>query len=134
MFAFDRPVQFQDVDAAGIVFFARFFVYAHDAMVALVDHELSDGYAGLINDRRLGLPVVHVEADFKVPLRFGDVASIEVTVMRIGQKSSTLRFTMKKQGVVCAVITNTVVLTDFGPLKGIEFPEDIRGILQKHAS
>src|SRR6516165_4446410 len=90
-FLFDRPVRFEDVDAANIVFFSRFLNYCHEAMEALLA-PLDGGYARLIVERRLGLPAVHVEADFTTPLRFGDVARIAVTVPRVGNKSCTFRY------------------------------------------
>lgn len=133
MHVFDRTVQFQDVDAAGIVFFARFFVYAHDAMVSLFD-TLPGGYASFINVRKIGFPAVHVEADFESPLRFGDVARIHVEATRIGQKSVTLRFTFHKDGRICAIVTNTVVLSDLVAMKGVDIPEDVRAFLQRHVT
>ena len=32
MVSLERPIKFEDVDAASIVFFARFLNYAHEAM------------------------------------------------------------------------------------------------------
>ncbi len=126
-----RPVQFQDVDAAGIVFFACFFTYAHDAMVSLFD-TTPGGYAGFINDKKVGFPAVHAEADFRAPLRFGDIATIRVTATRIGQKSATLRFEMLSKEVACAVVTNTVVMTDLVLLKGVALTTEVRALLQAH--
>ncbi len=126
-----RPVHFQDVDAAGIVFFACFFTYAHDAMVSLFD-TVPGGYAGFINDKKLGFPAVHAEADFKAPLRFGDVATIRVTAAHIGQKSATLRFEILRDGATCAVVTNTVVMTDLVAMKGVALTSDVRALLEAH--
>lgn len=126
-----RPVHFQDVDAAGIVFFANFFVYAHDAMVSLFD-TVPGGYAGFIVERRVGFPVVHVDADFKAPLRFGDVPFVRVTVPKVGDKSATLRFEIVKDGATCAVVTHVVVMTDFHTMKGVPLTEDVRALLLAH--
>jgi 4-hydroxybenzoyl-CoA thioesterase len=135
MFHFERPVRFEDVDAAQIVFFSRFLNYCHEAMEALFA-TLEGGYAGLIVKRKIGMPAVHVEADFTSPLRFGDVAQIGVSVDRIGKSSTTLRyrFTQAASGVPVAVITHTVVLSDLVVLRSVPIPEDVRAVLEAHIS
>lgn len=132
MHTFERAVKFEDVDAAGIVFFARFFAYAHDAMADLFS-PLEGGYARLVTVRRVGLPAVHAEADFRAPLRFGDVVSIEVTTTHIGETSCSFRFVLsrKADGQVVAVVKQTCVVTDMNRLKGIVIPDDVLAVLKR---
>lgn len=130
MIVYDRPVRFEDVDAAGIVFFARFFGYTHEAMEALFAG-LPNGYSGLVVDRKLGFPAVHVEADFSSPLRYGDTARISVEVLRVGGKSATIRFTLRKASddTCCATITHTCAVCDLSKLRAVPMPADIRAVL-----
>src|SRR4029453_13963642 len=93
MFVYERPVRFEDVDAAGIVFFARYLNYCHEAMESFFG-ALDGGYVRLITQRHIGLPAVHVEINFPAPLRYGDLARIEVTVLHIGNKSTKLRYAL----------------------------------------
>ena len=79
MFELARPVRWSDVDAAGIVYFPRFLEYCHDAIEALFG-ELDGGYAHLTMKRKIGVPSVHLEVNFKAPLRYGDVCRVRVTV------------------------------------------------------
>ena len=132
-FLHERPVRFEDVDAAAIVFFSRFLNYCHEAMEALLA-PLDGGYARLIVERRIGMPAVHVEADFTSPLRFGDVARIAVAVERIGEKSCTFRydFTRAKDGAKVATIRHVVVVSDLREIRGIAIPEDVRAVLERH--
>jgi 4-hydroxybenzoyl-CoA thioesterase len=134
MFSYERPVRFEDVDAAGIVFFPRFLGYCHEAMEAMLA-PLRGGYAGLVVDRRLGLPAVRIEADFKSPLRFGDVARISVVVERIGRSSTTLAYTLyrKSDGAVVAVVRHVVVSSDLGTITSTPLPDDVRAVLETHA-
>src|SRR5690349_14602952 len=99
MIAFDRRVKFEEVDAANIVFFARFVTYAHEAMEHFFD-ELPRGYAGLILERRVGFPAVHVEIAFTAPARYGDVLHIETRVARLGNRSAVLWYRMHHAGVI----------------------------------
>ncbi len=135
MFLYDRPVRFEEVDAARIVFFPRVLAYCHEAMAELMA-ALEGGYAGLINDRRLGLPTVRVEVDFTAPLRFGDVARIAVAVARLGRSSCTFEMNVSRagDGTRVARVMLTCALTDLSALKAVPIPEDIRAILVAHAA
>jgi 4-hydroxybenzoyl-CoA thioesterase len=135
MITFDRTVRFEDIDAAQIVFFGRFFGYCHDALEAFFG-ALEGGYANLVMNRHVGFPAVHVESDFKSPLRYGDTARIAVSVTKIGAKSATLRFDITRSDTNVAVATVTIVhaVSDLTRLRAIEIPSDVRALLEKHLS
>ncbi len=135
MFTYERHVRFEEVDAARIVFFARFLHYAHEAMEALLGG-LEGGYVRLVNDRRIGMPAVHVSCDFMAPLRFGDVALIEVRVPRIGNKSVTYRyeFIRKGDGVHAATVEHICAVTDLEAMRAVPIPDDVRRLLEHHRS
>jgi 4-hydroxybenzoyl-CoA thioesterase len=138
-----RPVRFQDVDAAGIVFFARFFEYAHEAMERFFDvlpgqpvaaqHDTTTrAYVELITKRRIGFPTVHIAADFRGPLRYGDVARIETTVTKIGTTSWTFHYAMTREadGAEVATIEHVVVATTLDTVKKVPLPPDVRALLE----
>jgi 4-hydroxybenzoyl-CoA thioesterase len=135
MFVYERPVRFEEVDAARIVFFARFLSYAHEAMEAMFA-PLDGGYVRLVTERHIGLPAVHVSCDFRSPLRFGDVARIETHVVRIGNKSVTLRydFFRKSDGVSVATVEHVCATTDLDVMRAVPVPDDVRIVLEKHRS
>lgn len=84
-------VPFQDIDAAGIVFFARIFDYFHDAFVAHL-RARGIGLHQVIKDGEWGAPLAHAEADYKFPLRFGDEVRVEVVSADVGDTSITIHF------------------------------------------
>lgn len=133
MIVYERPVRFEDVDAAGIVFFARFLGYAHEAMERFFD-EVEGRYVGLITERRIGLPAVRVEADYRAPLRYGDVVRIETSCEKIGNKSAVLLYRMFRAGdsTLVAEIRHTVVTTSLDALKSCDMPQDVRAQLEAH--
>lgn len=134
MIAYRRPVRFEEVDAARILFFARFFSYAHEAMEHFFAG-LQGGYAGLIVGRGIGLPAVHIESDFHAPLRFGDVVTIETTCEKVGTKSAVMRYVFKKDdGTRCAVVRHTVVVSDLATLTSVDMPPDVREAFLAHPS
>ena len=133
MIVFERPIKFEDVDAANIVFFARFGNYAHEAMEHFFG-ALDGGYARLIIERKVGLPAVHVEMSFTSPLRYGDTLRIETSVKKIGNRSAVLRYRMinARTSVLSADVTHTVVTTDLRALKSCDMPDDMRALLTQH--
>ncbi|MEZ4406482.1 MAG: acyl-CoA thioesterase [Polyangiales bacterium] len=133
MFTHPRPVRFQDVDAARIVFFARFLDYCHDAVEALFS-PLPGGYPSLTMARDVGVPTVRLEVEYTAPLRYGDVAVIEVEALRVGRSSFTLRHTIRRGdgGEVCATVTHTMVTARLSALGAVEMPDDVRAILASH--
>ena len=80
------PVRFQDVDAAGVVFFAQVFGYFHDTYVAwLASRGVS--LATVLASRTWGAPLVHAEADYRRPLRFGGDYRAAITSLEVGATS-----------------------------------------------
>ena len=133
MIAFDRTVLFEEVDSAQIVFFARFFGYAHDAMERFFG-ALEGGYPRLVSERRVGMPAVHVESSFHTPLRYGDAIRIETSIARLGRRSAVLRYRMfrKKDGVLSAEVRHTVVCSDLNLIASRDMPDDVRALFEAH--
>jgi 4-hydroxybenzoyl-CoA thioesterase len=129
----DRRVHFEDIDAAGIVFFARYFNYAHDAMEHLFD-ALPGSYAALVMGRGIGFPTVHAEADFKAPIRYGDSARIVGHVTRIGETSCAMRFEFSRvsDGTPIATTSHVHVCSDLKTMTKLAFPDDVRRVLEHH--
>lgn len=132
-FVHTRAVHFDEVDAAGIVFFAKFLGYGHEAMEALFG-TLPGKYHGLVVGRRIGFPAVHVEADYRAPLRFGDIVTITLDVTKIGTTSCTLRYRLTRgDGTPTATVLHTTVCCDIaGEPKKIPFPADVRALLEAY--
>lgn len=133
MFEYPRPVRWSDIDAAGIVYFPRFLEYCHDALEALFN-ALPGGYPDLTMRRRLGVPSVHLEVDFKSPLRYGDTCLVRVSVTRMGRSSITFRHRLVRahDDVTCAEVTQVVALSDLTAMRAVEIPPDVRALLAPH--
>ncbi len=133
MIDLERPIRFEEVDAAGIVFFARFSNYCHEAMELFFD-ALPGGYAALITQRKIGFPAVHVTSDFSAPIRYGDVARITGAVTKIGTTSCHFGFTITRatDGVEVAKTSHVHVCTDLSTMTKLPLPVDIRAALTPH--
>ena len=127
-----RKIRLQDVDAAGIVFFPKFLEYCHDAYFEFLEQEGLDLAAGISSGPYI-LPLVHAEADFRAPLRFGDEVEVIVATAVAGQSSYTVRYLVRKragQTLCCEASTVHAAIerTTFKPMK--ELPERVCAILK----
>lgn len=134
-FVYARRVRFDEVDPAGIVFFARYLHLAHEAMEALFDG-LAGGYSAFVRDRGLGVPAVLVTTEYFAPLRHGDDVLISVEATRVGTTSFTLRYRFSKahEGAVVAEVHHTCVLCALATLAKQPITGDVRALLESIAS
>jgi acyl-CoA thioester hydrolase len=84
-------------------------------------------------DERIGFPTVNAQAEFFVPLVYGDEAEIEVRVSRIGQSSVTLEYIIKRaiDAVLCARSTNVHVSMNLDTRRPLPIPERYRQIFSR---
>lgn len=132
------PVRFQDVDAAGIVFFARIYDYAHDAFVLFL-REIGLPLEGLLPAARsdagpgqtidVGMPIVHAEADYRAALRFGEVVDIRVAPPEIGETSIKMAYELSVDGQLRARVRITHVSVQFDVMRPLRVPDAWRAKL-----
>jgi 4-hydroxybenzoyl-CoA thioesterase len=89
-FSRTRRIRFSDCDPAGIVFYPQYFVLFNDLLDEWIDSTWDGGFADFIVHRRLGLPTVQLNAEFKAISRMGDDVVLTLDVTRIGQRSFDL--------------------------------------------
>jgi YbgC/YbaW family acyl-CoA thioester hydrolase len=127
-----HPMQarFQDIDAAGIVFYPRFFEYFHDAYVAFLDGRGCELHRA-IAERRWAAPLKHVEADYLRPLRFGDRFAVGlVGVVITGSDVDVGYQVARPDGEVVAVGRTVHVWVDAQRFRRLAaLPEDVRAAL-----
>lgn len=129
-----QKIRFDDVDGAGIVYYPRFFHLCHAAMEDFFDDVAPFSYPDLINKMRLGFPSVHIEADFKAPLMYGDVVIVTLTIMNIGKSSVRMRYEVrrKRDAVFCFEAEITTVMMDLDSKKAVPLGDDLRRVLESY--
>ncbi len=87
--AFTRsvPVRFSHCDPAGIVYFPHYFDMFNGVIEDWYKEELGYDYADLVMGSHFGFPIVHLDCDFKIPSRMGDLINLTVLVDRVGRSS-----------------------------------------------
>jgi len=100
-FRTQRRVEFADTDQAGLVHFARFFVFMETA-----EHELLRSLGTEVHreweGREIGWPRVGASCRYLNAARFADRLDISVRVQRKGAKSLTYAFEFTRDGDLLA--------------------------------
>jgi 4-hydroxybenzoyl-CoA thioesterase len=122
-------IRFAHVDAAGIVFYPRYFEMINGAVEDFCAEALGASFASLHLDRKIGLPVVKVEANFIAASRLGEWLDIDIEVGVLDRASCALDLRLRA-GEALRVSANLVmVCTDLERLKAVAWPEDLRAAL-----
>ena len=109
MFTTKYKIAFAETDPGGILFFAEFFKIAHITYERFFESlDLDRNY--FLDDEYI-LPIVHSNADYISPVRFGDELKCEVFVGNIGETSFELIYTLtNKDKIASKLVTKHVAV------------------------
>lgn len=127
-------VQFSDIDQARIVYYPRFIHYFHVAMEQFFRDVVGIAYPQIMNDHKLGHPTVHLDVDFRVPLRYGDQVEIDVRLEKVGTTSVIWRYDVFVAGDATLHARGRVVTVniDLETFEKLPFPDWLRSKLDDY--
>jgi 4-hydroxybenzoyl-CoA thioesterase len=133
-YAASVKVRFGEIDRAGIVYYPRFFHYFHIAFEEFFADCVGVPYHVLIDEKRIGFPAVHVECDYRSPLKFGDRLEVRISVEKVGGSSVTFRYRVWNQGAarLAAEARITVVCVDMDDFRPMPVPEPYRAAFLRY--
>jgi len=129
-FRAEMPIRFGHEDHAGIVYFPRFLHFFHCAFEDLFNAH-AKGYKHCLDVDLVGWPAVHVETDFRSPLRFGDTFAIDVWVPEIGDKSATFAYRGSTSGRHVCDARITVACIDIERFRAQPIPDEYRALFER---
>lgn len=118
-------VRFGDTDPAGLVYYPNIFHYFHVAMEEFFAVRCGITYQRLMADERIGFPTVKAQAEFFVPIVYGDEIDVEVYVSRTGRSSATFEYSARRasDGVLCARGVHVQVAMNLDLRRAVPIPE-----------
>jgi YbgC/YbaW family acyl-CoA thioester hydrolase len=126
-----RRVRFQEVDAAGTIYYSRIFEYFGDVYVELLER---DGLSvpKVMSQKEWFAPLVHAEADYLGPMRFGDEVEVAIAKVEAGKSSATIGYRIAgKDGRALAVGHTVHVFVDGATFRPCPIPADVRHALTR---
>lgn len=132
MFIAHNQVRMHDTDMAGILYFARQFRFAHDALEDFVE-SLGLTFDQVFHRENFVFVIVHAEADYLAPLRVGDKLDIELSIEKLGNTSFTVLYHIyKKDKTLIGKVKTVHVTLDARTRNKIPIPLHFRSFLQQH--
>ncbi|CTQ33816.1 tol-pal system-associated acyl-CoA thioesterase [Jannaschia rubra] len=118
-------VYYEDVDLAGIVYYANYLRFIERARSEMVREAGIDQTA--MRDAGLVFAVTRVEADYMRPARYDDALTVETAVARTTPARLTLDQTILRDGTALFRARVTIVCMDLGG-RPRPLPDAVRGL------
>ncbi|WP_339745046.1 thioesterase family protein [uncultured Maricaulis sp.] len=126
VFRVDRRVRFADVDAAGIVFYPRYFEMINACVEDWFETGLEHGFDAMIVQGNHAIPLAHIEVDFKAPSRLDDELAFKLVVTEVGRSSFKLKIEAWHEDVVRIRADLVLVYIDMDKHVPVRIPEVMR--------
>ena len=131
LFNYSFTTRMHDIDAAGVMFFARFFYHIHDAYEDFLTQKAQSIKQILNSD--IILPISHTEADFKAPVVLNETLNIEIYLQKIERDGFILnyQFIDSEKKIRASAQTQHVCL-DSKSKQRKSLPESLQQMLVNH--
>lgn len=96
-------------DAAGIVFYPRYFEMTNLMVEQFFAEVLDYPYSRIHLEEGNAVPTVHIEADFRAPSRLGETVTWTLDLTRIGTSSADFALQLTKDGDTRLAVRLTLV-------------------------
>jgi 4-hydroxybenzoyl-CoA thioesterase len=133
-------IRFGHCDPAGIVYYPQILTLFNHLVEDWVEAGLGIPYAPLVTERRVGLPTVRLEVDFRAVSRMGEDVAFALAVERLGGKSITLAIAVHGpaqaggERPLRVQARKVLVTTDLDTHRAIALPSDLRRAAEAFAA
>jgi 4-hydroxybenzoyl-CoA thioesterase len=125
-FVMQQQVRFAHVDAAGIVFYPRYFEMLNAAVEDYFAQRIGVSFAAVHIERRIGVPTVHLHVDFTAPSRLGDLLEWTLEPVRVGRSSAEFQITARCDAELRLTARIVLVCMALDRAEALPWPEDMR--------
>ena len=121
------PIEFNHCDPAGIVFYPRYFEMTNHVCENFFRDVAGRSY-GQMMASQTGVPMVHIEVDFRAVSYLDDVLDVTLEIKKIGRSSITVEIIAACHGETR--LTTTMVLCWMDGPRSAPWPDEMRAKLQ----
>lgn len=135
MAAFQREVlvRFGHCDAAGWVFYPRYFEMISDFVEDWFEDGLAASAPGLFHHKQILTPSVHFTVDFTRPTRYGDRLTFNLWTLKTGKTSCELRIEASHQGELRMRVRQVLVFISAATGRSTPIPPELISRMQRFA-
>lgn len=115
------------VDMANVAYYPRIYDLAHRFFEEAWEDICGLSYPTLVNDLRIGFPVVDISTKFHAPLRYGDTIHAKIWISQVGNKSATWEYEFRNQDdLLLWESTQVTVCVSMETMDSLEIPEVLK--------
>jgi 4-hydroxybenzoyl-CoA thioesterase len=126
-----RRLRFGDCDPSGVAYFPAYL----DMLCGVTEEFWScigHSWQGMLQERGLGTPTVHLVCDFAAPSSFGDELTFALSILRLGRSSLKLGHEISCGAERRWSATQVLALVRFdNRRRPLPWPDDIRAALER---
>ncbi|GJL81844.1 MAG: 4-hydroxybenzoyl-CoA thioesterase [marine bacterium B5-7] len=126
IFTHDIPIRFHHVDAAGIVFYPRYFEMMNLTIEEWFAQALGCSYNELHFKRRLGIPTAHIDIGFTAPSRLEETIRFNLSLLELRNSAFVLEHRVTHGSEQRLRAVHRLVCASLDELKPVPIPLDIR--------
>lgn len=130
-FTVDITVRWMHCDPAGIIFTPRYFDMTHTVMEEWFEKGLRVPFDRLHGELGLGIPTVHLEADFVAASRLNDVLTFELTLAKLGKASADLSIKAHSDGQLRMNARIVIAQVSLEPMRAKPWLPEIRSGMER---
>ena len=128
-FDYQLRIHFGQIDAAGIVFYPRFFEMVNETVETWFRKELDYAFAAMHGTLGSGVPTVELKTKFLKPVRLEQVMTWKLSIVKITDKSVDLEIAGTVDGANHVEVESTLVhvsIANDGNIKSSPWPDAVR--------
>lgn len=128
-------IGFKHCDPAGIVFYPRYAEMVNDTVEHWFKNGLGVDFDGLHRVRRIAIPTVKLNFEFKAPSRLGEALTSTLSVVATGRSSVALMVEFAGQDKRPRLRAEvTFIFVDMESMKSLEIPSDLKRSIERYRS
>jgi len=134
MFQTHIKVRFNHVDAAGLIFYPRYYEMLNQVIEEWFEQNLGFDLKQLREQLGVSTPAVSIDTEFSKPSRLGDILQFDLSVQKIGNSSIELLIMAsqdKQRRMSAKMVVICVDLSDEEFIKPIPIPEILRPRIER---
>jgi 4-hydroxybenzoyl-CoA thioesterase len=123
-FELTLPVRFGDIDMARVVYYPRVLHFCHVTMEEMFRQVVGVPYHETVTRENVGYPTVKVEAEYPLPVPFGETLRLVMRPEHLGASSVRWRYEgyRASDGKLAFTVHNTCVCVDMTAWKSVTIP------------
>ncbi len=131
MFISYNKVRMHDTDLAGILYFAKIFRFAHDALEDLLEVE-GINFSTMFKSDSFFFVIAHCEGNYYLPVSAGDHLEVHLTVEKFGTTSFHINYNIYRKSELIGSAKTVHVCLNAETRSKIEIPQQVKDKFSKY--